>query len=414
MLVAGAVIAAAIAVIWLAQRADEGARPVPEPDAALLDEVRRLRRENAELREKLERRPRARAEPVTERTAEPQAPVDGPPAAGAVAKDRIRIAGGGFVVAPQEPDAPVPDLIAKLRERVAAKDDAEMRAIENALVRKGAESVDALVALVRNESEPQELRDAALRALGALQVPGLAALVENLYLSRRDDAALTPERRAAALRAAVGADPDAAVPVVQRLLWSSAPADRATALAGLAGARDRAFLPMLREETMRPGAGPAATGLADTIAQIRDRRWSAFQATGEPDTPVDGDIGAAWASKMPDMGEVWIELDFDAAVLPESLRIRETYNPGAVARVEAVAADGAREVLWEGQADKGPAPRWFEPPLRAARERGRTIRIVLDTNRVPGWNEIDAVELVGEGRRQWASAARASSSYADP
>ena len=38
----------------------------------------------------------------------------------------------------------------------------------------------------------------------------------------------------------------------------------------------------------------------------------------------------------------------------------------------------------------------------------------LDTSRVPGWNEIDAVEIVGhDGSRQWASQAAASTSYAD-
>ena len=41
------------------------------------------------------------------------------------------------------------------------------------------------------------------------------------------------------------------------------------------------------------------------------------------------------------------------------------------------------------------------------------LRVELDTNRSNGWNEIDAVELVGPDGRQWAAHARASSSYAD-
>jgi len=41
--------------------------------------------------------------------------------------------------------------------------------------------------------------------------------------------------------------------------------------------------------------------------------------------------------------------------------------------------------------------------------------VYLDRRRVPGWNEIDAVELVGrDGSRQWATSAIASSSYAEP
>ena len=46
--------------------------------------------------------------------------------------------------------------------------------------------------------------------------------------------------------------------------------------------------------------------------------------------------------------------------------------------------------------------------------RASRIKVYLDTTRQRGWNEIDAVELVGkDGTRQWASRASASSSYAD-
>ena len=42
------------------------------------------------------------------------------------------------------------------------------------------------------------------------------------------------------------------------------------------------------------------------------------------------------------------------------------------------------------------------------------IRIYLDSPKVPGWNEIDAVGLVDEkGTTHWAASARASSTYAD-
>jgi hypothetical protein len=323
------------------------------------------------------------------------------------------VAGGGIPADTLDADT-VAGLLERLRKAVSENRGADVTSIENALARRGSDSVDPLMTLVRDASVPDDVRDAALRVLASLNAPGLAALVENLYLSANGTSRPPAARRALALKAAVGADPEAAIAVVQRLLWSTDAADREAAMAGLAAARDPAFLPLMREHVMRPDAGPSAVAVADAIAVIRDRRWSAVQATGAPDTPAAGDIGAAWASKTADMGEVWLELDFDVAVTPGSLRIRETYNPGAVARVEAVLEDGTKETLWDGRAAVDAAPRWFEPPLKSATSRVRTIRIVLDTDRVPGWNEIDAVELVGDGRRQWASAARASSSYADP
>jgi hypothetical protein len=46
--------------------------------------------------------------------------------------------------------------------------------------------------------------------------------------------------------------------------------------------------------------------------------------------------------------------------------------------------------------------------------RSDQIKVYLDTARVPGWNEIDAVELIGaDGTRQWASGSSASSYYGD-
>ena len=74
--------------------------------------------------------------------------------------------------------------------------------------------------------------------------------------------------------------------------------------------------------------------------------------------------------------------------------IFEGYNPGAIVKILGKGRDAHYHVLWEGDATPGPAPRWFEPALANPGIDTRTIRIVLDTNRVNGWNEIDAVELV--------------------
>jgi hypothetical protein len=400
-------------VVWIAGERTAAPPASPPATSALEDEVKRLRRENTELREQLARRPRARAET---RAPEPDRGAGGP----AAELETPRVADGVPARAVEKgilgavaPTSSVADLIEMLRKQSQAA-GATTRAIEAALLSHGADAVEPLMALVRDASATAESRDAALRVLARLEVPGLAALVENLYVNARGDSAMTPARRGAALSAAVAADPQAASAVVQRLLWSEAAGDRETALTGLAAARDPALLPVLREQVMRPEAAQHGASLADAIAVIRGRRWSALQATGAPDTPVAGDIGAAWASKEADMGDVWLELDFEIAVAPQSIRIRETYNPGAVARVEAVLEGGTRETLWEGRADAAQAPRWFEPALRSASASVRTIRLVLDTNRVQGWNEIDAVELLGDGRRQWASEARASSSYSDP
>ncbi len=178
--------------------------------------------------------------------------------------------------------------------------------------------------------------------------------------------------------------------------------------------RDRSFLADLVDRVNRPEHRAVAPQVIPTIASLKDRAWSALQATGAPDTPIDGDHGTAWASKGPDMGHVTLELAYDRAVRVDAVRIHETLAPGAVAKVEAMGVDGRWDTLWEGTSLVRPSPSWFEPPVAATAYATSRLRITLDTDRVAGWNEIDAVELVGDGLRQWASAATASSSYPDP
>ncbi len=319
------------------------------------------------------------------------------------------------VVASEEFDrAPPAELVERLRAALTRGDRNLAKALEASLGRR-TESAAPLMALLRDAAAPQALRDAALRVLVNLRAPGLATLVENEYLSRppageEEEEDVDASRRELALRAAVAADPEGAVPVVQRLLWSSRGADRDLARAGLASARDPAFLSMLQEHVMRPDAGAAAPSLAEALARTKDAPWSAKQATGAPDTPGAGDFGTAWKAGK-DSGEAWLELTYAEAVVPESVRIRETFHPGAVTRVETRLRDGTYTSLWDG-GDAGDlvaaAPRWFEVTFRDITDPVRTIRLRIDPSRVAGPPQIDAVELLGGGKRQWASTARAS------
>jgi len=144
------------------------------------------------------------------------------------------------------------------------------------------------------------------------------------------------------------------------------------------------------------------------------RSWGEEQATGAPDTHQAGDISTAWASKLPDGGEEWLNLDYSNHVYLAEVRVRETYNPGAISKVAAVLPSGLEQTIWEGVTEPGEAPIEKVFPV-SGNIYAKGVKVYLDTRRVPGWNEIDAVELVGrDGSRQWASHATASSSYADP
>lgn len=161
-------------------------------------------------------------------------------------------------------------------------------------------------------------------------------------------------------------------------------------------------------EALRPRKTPALGG-----TQNGRRSWGPEQATGVPDTMQAGDFATAWASLEPDSGPEWLVVDFSKEVEVAQVRVRETLGPGTIFMVSAILADGSEKILWHGTepAAEAPVEMEFNP---SSKVRSRRIRIQLDTSAVKGWNEIDAVELVGtDGTRQWASGAWASSTYAD-
>lgn len=142
--------------------------------------------------------------------------------------------------------------------------------------------------------------------------------------------------------------------------------------------------------------------------------WSIDQILGKPDTVGFGDIGTAWASSTQDGREEWVVVEFPRTVAADQIKVYENHCPGAVARIYSVDMTGKETLVWRGK-----------DPLRdrqlaggvanikfADQPKTRRFRIVLDSAKVAGWNEIDAVELLGkDGTKQWASMAWASSSF---
>jgi hypothetical protein len=142
------------------------------------------------------------------------------------------------------------------------------------------------------------------------------------------------------------------------------------------------------------------------------RDWGTEQVIGPPDTVSPGDAPTAWSPLKANAGEEWLAVGFDHAVEVAEVRIRETYNPGAISKVTAV-VNNKEVTLWEGTAAQGDKPRDFVVPVSDAVQTDSVV-VHVDTTRVGSWTEIDAVELVGrDGSRQWAKSADASSTYAE-
>ena len=149
--------------------------------------------------------------------------------------------------------------------------------------------------------------------------------------------------------------------------------------------------------TARPGEIRQWASAASASSQFDDPNWSANQALGEPDVFECGDNTSAWASLSNDTIE-WIELTYRTAVTPTQINIFQNFNPSQVVEVQLIALDGSKYVAWEGYPEKvETCPDMMTITLELTKKiLVNKVRITID-QRVSGWgwNEIDAVELVG-------------------
>ncbi len=151
--------------------------------------------------------------------------------------------------------------------------------------------------------------------------------------------------------------------------------------------------------TLTPGT--AAAGIrqwaisASASSEYGDPNWAAKQATGKPDTPMCGDHDTAWASASSD-GEEWIELSYDAPVMPTEVNIIQSFNPSQIVKVELIDMVSEYHEIYSAQpAAVDECPYRLSIPVDADYQVAG-LRITIDQSVLGvGWNEIDAVQLVG-------------------
>jgi len=122
--------------------------------------------------------------------------------------------------------------------------------------------------------------------------------------------------------------------------------------------------------------------------------YSANQATGAPNVDKYSDDGAAWAPKTADGGIEWLDLKYPKPVYATEVRVRESCGSGAVVKVEIFDEKGEAHAVWQGN-DPTKELNYLMVKFPKTAFRTDRVKVTLATNVVPGWNEIDAVQLVG-------------------
>jgi hypothetical protein len=140
---------------------------------------------------------------------------------------------------------------------------------------------------------------------------------------------------------------------------------------------------------------------AKATSQYSSPLWAARQATHAPNTVGCGDRPTAWASKS-EKGIDTLTVGFKKAVVPNLVRIYQTYNPGQVTKVQVVDVKGRATTVYTAApaaiVPMPPCPVVLEVPITGIKAKAKTVRITVDQSKLGIYqDEIDAVQLVGMG-----------------
>ncbi len=202
--------------------------------------------------------------------------------------------------------------------------------------------------------------------------------------------------------------------VVLSRLPSSADPNVVQLTVNAAATTDNLLFPTIAGNLSQTPPQAALTGAAPTLAlegrrlvqqyaasalspEERDRiAQGAVQAVGPPNTDGCGDFRTAWATANPNSTGT-LELYFAELVRPRAVRVYETYNPGFITLIEFIDVEGVVHPVYVAAPQARPqCPFILDVPIPDIDEPGNRIKIYVDqTTSAGGWNQIDAVELVG-------------------
>jgi hypothetical protein len=130
-----------------------------------------------------------------------------------------------------------------------------------------------------------------------------------------------------------------------------------------------------------------------------DLGYSNIQMIGKPNVKAYGDDKNAWSPAQENKGSEWIRASYTKTVNATEVRVRQNMGPGAITKVELFDDKGQSHLIWEGKDDNKYEPNkieYFVISFPKTSYKVKSVKLTLATDRVPGWNEIDAVQLIGE------------------
>lgn len=265
--------------------------------------------------------------------------------------------------------------------------------------------------LAKGSNPLVSIDDPAAEEFDLVYVPTTSISATGQYVASRQEIAERNERLRNKRRDAEAAEAAAAKSTGEPAPATSQPASTATTVADAAANKPASSTPTaapaapVDEKKIlgdKHGQWATTAKASSTYAQSTDAKagYSPWQATGAPNVDRYSDSPLAWTTKSGDAKDPeWLEVGFAKPVHATSIRIRQTAAPGAIARIELIDDASVAHTIWEGTDETQYAKDtigWFVRDVPKTAYVVKGARITLQTARVWGWNEIDAVQLVGE------------------
>lgn len=135
-------------------------------------------------------------------------------------------------------------------------------------------------------------------------------------------------------------------------------------------------------------------------SEYSDKQYSANQVLGQPNVlPSFRDSPCAWSPfKEQNREDEWITVEYKRPMIIRQVAIAESHNPGAVSRVYVYDTEDKEYLVYKNESpralpEKG---RMLNVMVPRTTYKVKTVKVVLNTLGMPGWNHIDAIGIADQ------------------
>ena len=143
-----------------------------------------------------------------------------------------------------------------------------------------------------------------------------------------------------------------------------------------------------------PSTSQWASEVVEFSSQYKNSDYAAVQVLGKPTLSSCADNKAAWAPGKKNAGVAFVRVRFPKPVWFPQIGVHESYGVGAVRRIVLWDDDG-NDTEFDVQDTVMTCPDVAKFRFDQHRRPVKDVTVVLDTQSVSGWNEIDAISLTG-------------------